>query len=201
VKRFIKYLLRRAGYDCHPISLPPTLRDLNPDVTDDEWAIYPATRPLTMLTLERILANLRAIEHIVQKQVPGDVVECGVWRGGNAMAMAMALLRLSDTSRALWLYDTFQGMTDATDADKSHTGIAAEELLRVATQSEVPECSHILAYASLEDVRNNIATTGYPMSRIWLVEGPVEQTIRALCQNRSRSYGSIQIGRNPHVIN
>jgi predicted O-methyltransferase YrrM len=177
LKRLIKSLLRRAGYELSALSPPPTLREENPDVTDYEWDIYSRTRPFTMLSLQRILANVRAIEHIVQKGIPGDIVECGVWRGGSSMAMALALLRLSDTGRTLWMYDTFQGMTDPTDADKSHGGIDAEELLNAAKEHEAPERSLVLAYASLEDVRNNMRTTGYPMNRIRFVEGSVEQTI------------------------
>jgi O-methyltransferase len=177
LKRLVKLLLRRAGYELSRISVPQTLREQNPDVTDYEWLIYSQTRSLTMLSLERLLANVRAIEYIVQNQIPGDIVECGVWRGGSSMAMALALLRLSDTGRDLWLYDTFQGMTDPTDADKMHNGTGAEQLLAAAKQHEVFERSLMLAYASLEDVRNNMRATGYPMEHIRFVPGPVEQTI------------------------
>jgi predicted O-methyltransferase YrrM len=177
LKRLIKSLLRRVGYELSRIGPVLTLREQNPDVTDEEWIIYSKVQPLTMLSLERFLANLRAIEYIVQNRIPGDIVECGVWRGGSAMAMALALLRLSDTSRTLWMYDTFQGMTDPTDADKSHGGIGAEELLTAAKEHEVRERSLVLAYASLEDVRNNMRATGYPMNRIRFIEGSVEQTI------------------------
>jgi hypothetical protein len=184
VKRLIKSLLRRAGYELSPILPPQTLREQNPDVTDIEWAIYSEIKSLTMLSLERIVANLRAIEHVVQKRIPGDIVECGVWRGGSSMAMAMALLRRSDTDRTLWMYDTFEGMTDPTDADRSYGGIAAEALLVEAKQREVPERSLVLAYASLEDVRHNMGATGYPMSHIQFVKGPVEQTIPGTAPDR-----------------
>jgi O-methyltransferase len=170
-------MLRRAGYQLSPVGLPPALREQNPDVTDYEWSIFSKIQSFTMLSLERFLANVRAIEHITQHGIPGDIVECGVWRGGSSMAMALALLRMSDTSRTLWMYDTFQGMTDPTEADKSRGGIAAEQLLTAARQHEAPEQSLVLAYASLEDVRNNMRATGYPMDRIRFVAGPVEETI------------------------
>ena len=177
MKRLVKSLLRSAGYEISRVTAPETLRDQNPDVTDHEWAIYSQIRPLTMLSLERMLANVRAIEYIVQNQILGDIVECGVWRGGSSMAMALALLRLSDTERTLWMYDTFQGMTDPIDADKMHSGASAEELLIAARKHEAAEQSLVLAYASLEDVRNNMRASGYPMDRIRFVQGPVEQTI------------------------
>lgn len=177
MKRLIKSLLRRAGYQLSPIGPSTTLREQNPDVTDEEWAIYSRVQSFTMLSLERVLANVRAIEYVAQNGIAGDIVECGVWRGGSSMAMALTLLGLQDTSRTLWMYDTFQGMTDPTDADKSYGGMGAEEMLTAAKQHEAPESSLVLAYASLEDVCNNMQSTGYPVNRIRFIQGPVEQTI------------------------
>ncbi|MBV8115340.1 MAG: class I SAM-dependent methyltransferase [Silvibacterium sp.] len=130
-----------------------------------------------MLSVERILANVRAVDHIVRRRIPGDVVERGVWRGGSSMAMAMGLRGRSDTQRTLWMYDTYEGMTDPTDADKVHYGNDAKELMKTARQDEKPENSLILAAASLEVVQNNMRSTGYPVDRIRYVKGPVEETI------------------------
>src|SRR5476651_2062993 len=112
MKRVIKYLLRRAGYQLSPLMPPPASgRAKNPDITDREWLIYSKVKPFTMLSLERILANIRAVDHVVRNQILGDIVECGVWRGGSSMAMALALK--GQSPRTLWLYDTYAGMTDA----------------------------------------------------------------------------------------
>ena len=40
--------------------------------------------------------------------VPGDIVLCGVYRGGLAMALALAQKRFG-THRRIWLFDTFEG--------------------------------------------------------------------------------------------
>jgi O-methyltransferase len=175
MKRIVKSLLRRAGYQLCPVAPPQSLREQNPDITDREWQIYDQVLSFTMLTVERILANIRAVYHIVRNKIPGDIVECGVWRGGSSMAMALALK--GHGPRMLWMYDTYCGMTDASDADLSHSGTSASVLLAAAKQCEVPERSLVLAYASLEDVRANIAASEYPISRIKFVKGPVEQTI------------------------
>ena len=91
--------------------------------------------------------------------------------------MAMGLRGRSDTQRTLWMYDTYEGMTDPTDADKVHYGNDAKELMKTARQDEKPENSLILAAASLEVVQNNMRSTGYPVDRIRYVKGPVEETI------------------------
>jgi len=88
------------------------------------------------------------------------------------MAMALAC---SDKSRAFWMYDTYEGMTAATDADLDSKGAKAAALMQDARRSEVREQSLVLAYASLEDVKANMARTQYPGVRF--VAGPVEQTI------------------------
>ena len=48
---------------------------------------------------------------MIQENLVGDFVECGVWRGG-VMAIALELNRLGVSDRNIWLYDTFTGMTE-----------------------------------------------------------------------------------------
>jgi len=181
LKPSLKILLRRAAHQLSLLFRNHVAREKkrNPDVTEREWEIYNTVKagPLTMLSLERILANIRAVGYVVSNRIPGDIVECGVWRGGSSMAMAMALLEYSDTSRTLWMYDTYAGMTEATDVDMTHWGANAADLLAAAKQHEAPEHSLVLARASLEDVTANMQSTGYPVGRINFVKGPVEQTI------------------------
>jgi len=175
MKRLAKSLLRRVGYQLSPITPPRSPREQHPDITDREWYIYSRVKQFTMLSIERILANIRAVDHIVRYEIPGDIVECGVWRGGSSMAMALALR--DQSPRTLWMYDTYAGMTDATSADISHSGASASALLAAAKQLKADERSLKLGSVSLEEVRANVAATEYPISRVKFVEGPVEQTI------------------------
>jgi O-methyltransferase len=50
-------------------------------------------------------ATWQAVHHVVARGIEGDVVECGVWRGGNSMLMAMALQQAGDLDRTAHLYD------------------------------------------------------------------------------------------------
>ena len=56
---------------------------------------------------KRLAATWRACEDVDKRNVPGDFVECGVWRGGNVM-----VARWASPSRRCWLFDTFTGMTE-----------------------------------------------------------------------------------------
>jgi O-methyltransferase len=143
------------------------------DVTADEREILETVLPYTRTSPERLLASIRAVEHICRAAIPGDIVECGVWRGGNSMAMALALRKQADTSRRLFLYDTFAGMTAATAADVDDRGQRAEAILAGAAKTE----GGAWAIASLEDVKRNMHVTGYPDDHFIFVQGPVEQTL------------------------
>jgi O-methyltransferase len=126
----------------------------------------------TMTSIERVDALRHAVEHIEATSVPGDIVECGVWRGGSMMAVALTLLRVNGLRR-LWLYDTFSGMTSPGVEDRDFQGRAASDWMA----TEDPETSHIWAKSSLAEVREVIAETGYPMGQVEFVVGPVETTI------------------------
>lgn len=131
-------------------------------------------RSYTMTSPQRILALCEAIRYLVRCAVPGDVVECGVWRGGSMMAAARTLLHLGDRSRTLFLYDTFQGMSAPEDRDAQLDGTRAEEIL--AREQRDAE-SRFWCIASRDDVARVVLSTGYPASGVHLVEGKVEDTI------------------------
>ena len=64
----------------------------------------------TMVGLRR-LDNLQAcIERLVAEDVPGDLIETGVWRGGASIFMRGALEAYGDRERTVWVADSFQGL-------------------------------------------------------------------------------------------
>jgi hypothetical protein len=125
-----------------------------------------------MTSRERVLAAIRSVDHVVENDIAGDVVECGVWKGGSMMAMALALLRRGETRRTLYLYDTFAGMPAPTVRDTQFDGQRAADVL-----ARSPRESHVWAVAGLEEVERNLRSTGYPQERTRFVVGPVEETI------------------------
>jgi O-methyltransferase len=72
--------------------------------------------------------NLHLIAELVQRLgrlgIEGDIVECGVYKGGSAAVLGSAMVRLDDERpRKLWLFDSFAGMPPAGEQDGafSHT--------------------------------------------------------------------------------
>jgi len=130
-------------------------------------------RPFTMTTAARVTALCDALSYVLQHHIPGAFVECGVWRGGSSMAAALRLMQLGERSRALYLFDTYAGMTEPDSNDRSRiSGFSAAQILKFA-----PANSKIVARATLDDVRQNMYSTGYPQDFIHLIEGPVERTV------------------------
>src|SRR5690242_7250333 len=73
------------------------------DFDEADIQLIEKVRPFTMTSSELIYTLVRAIEYIIRNDIPGDLVECGVWRGGSMMAAAITLLKLKSTSRHLYL--------------------------------------------------------------------------------------------------
>ena len=64
----------------------------------------------TMLGTRQLDQMQAAITDVVQRQVPGDLLEAGVWRGGMTIFMRAALKALNDTRRIVWVVDSFEGL-------------------------------------------------------------------------------------------
>lgn len=166
-------LFRRMGLQVARIS---SLEERYPiEATDADKAAIRDLRPYTMTSSERLWSLVNAVRYVAAEHVPGDFVECGVWRGGSIMAMAHALRERGITDREIWLYDTFAGMTDPTAKDvEAGTGVTAEEML--ATTS-VGDGNNVWCVAGRSDVEANVRGTGYPFERFHFVEGDVAVTL------------------------
>jgi hypothetical protein len=155
-----------------PFSRKPAVGSDAPDMEPEFRALQERCIPFTMTSSERMYALWQAARHV--RELPGDYVECGVWRGGSSMLAALTFAAGGD-ERALWLYDTFEGMSEPTerDVDVSGTRVADEWARHRA------EDGPILARATLDDVRANMASTGVATERVRYVKGKVEDTIPA----------------------
>ena len=140
------------------------------DFTAEELRIIERVKAYTMTSPERIVSLLRAINYIEESNIEGSIVECGVWKGGSMMA---ALLALKGQTRDIYLYDTFEGMSEPTKEDKSYKNESAKE----AFLNKDDYWKRIECYSTLEEVEHNIYNVGYPKNKINFIQGKVEETI------------------------
>lgn len=166
--RLFVWVNRRFGYEIwnYKGGFPP---DFDAEIVTTIRRV----RRFTTTSAERLAALCQATEHVVRHGIPGDIVECGVWRGGSMMAVADTLRRLGDTLRHLYLFDTFTGMPEPGEQDVSFTGDDARVTWRKLARGDV----NLWCYASRDEVRQNLDRTGYAPDRIHLVPGRVEDTV------------------------
>jgi hypothetical protein len=166
-RRALNRALDRAGLVLVP--KPPDER-LEPEFLE----LYERCAPYTMTSRERMYAVWQAVNHVTRAGIPGDVVECGVWRGGSTMLAALTLAARGDADRRLWLYDTFEGMPEPGPLDGP--GGYGEDPLAEWTRHQAGDHNE-WCYSPLDEVRSNMRATGLPEKRFEFVRGKVEDTI------------------------
>lgn len=65
---------------------------------------------LTMTGSIRMRTLRKMVQTVVEENIPGDLVETGVWRGGSCIYMKLILDAFGDTKRNVWVCDSFQGL-------------------------------------------------------------------------------------------
>lgn len=160
---------RRGRATANEPELPAEL-----DPGDVEIYRYVMENKLTMVGRERLLSTLFACKHVVAAGVAGDFVECGVWRGGNAIVAADVFQR-HDAGRKVWLYDTFAGMTRPTEADVNWLGKRAEGRFERNRREGYNQWN----YASLEDVKANFERAPRRSANTVFQQGDVIEVLAA----------------------
>ena len=144
--------------------------DMEPEFT----ALYERAHAYTLTSVECMYTLYQTVKFISQNNIPGDMVECGIWRGGSSMMIALTLEALGDRSRNIYLYDTYTGMTEPENVDvRSKDGMEQVSRWQAFQRDGYNEWAH----ATLPEVRANMATTGYPENQLHFVVGEVETTI------------------------
>ena len=166
--------VRRAGYDIvrHPAA--PVVPAWPEDVDPAARPVIEAVRPYTLTSPERVFALWQAVRYVAAADIPGAIVECGVWRGGSMMAVAMTLLAMDRADRDLYLFDTFTEMPPPGPRDVDLYGVDARCYHEQAAREGADPAFDYLPYERVQDL---IRQTGYPPERIHFVQGLVEETV------------------------
>ena len=136
--------------------------------------IYTQCNKFTMTSIERMYALYKSVEYIINAKIPGDFVECGVWKGGSTKLIALTLILLNETTRKIYLYDTYSGMPPPTNKDvQISNGIKASDLSKRFNNNKNND---IYCYASLKEVKKNLLSTDYPKKNIFFIKGKLEKT-------------------------
>ncbi|PSB04096.1 TylF/MycF/NovP-related O-methyltransferase [Merismopedia glauca] len=170
--KLAKKTIHKFGFDVVKYHDTSTASLISDGFERDDIEIISRVKPFTHTSPERIHAVCNSVKYIVANQIPGDIVECGVWKGGSMMAAMLTLLSLKDTSRNIYLFDTFEGMTEPDARDVSFLGKEALDLFKGIESS-----NQKWLYSSVEEVKEAVYSTGYDKDKIHFVKGKVEDTL------------------------
>jgi O-methyltransferase len=114
------------------------------------------------------ILRLDNIEHcvtdVLHQNVPGDLVECGVWRGGASIFMRAILKAYQEIQRIVWASDSFQGFPKP--SQRSHPWDAKVNLSRFRQLG-----------VSLEEVKSNFSRYGLLDDRVRFLAGWFKDTL------------------------
>jgi O-methyltransferase len=137
--------------------------------------IYHKCQDYTLTPFKAMYAVYEAASYVAKAGIAGDFVQCGVWKGGSAMIVALTFLQFHSQQRSLFLYDTYEGMPDTGVNDAEYDAGPFHVAMNITTRLRGGHSG--IFYASLEEVRRNMQTTGYSEAHVYLVKGMVEETL------------------------
>ncbi len=120
----------------------------------------------TMIGLQR-LGNIEfCVKEILRNNVPGDLIETGVWRGGASIFMRAILQACGDPNRIVWVADSFEGLPKPDGRYRQDAG------------DRHWKSNHSLGI-SLEQVQANFARYGLLDERVRFLVGWFKDTLPA----------------------
>ena len=106
----------------------------------------------TMIGMQRLTSLQHCVETVLAEDIPGDLIECGVWRGGACILMRAVLAAYGDETRSVWLADSFQGVPRSDPENyQADKGIRAEFAAGILGVSEAEVRANFERYGLLDD--------------------------------------------------
>jgi len=145
------------------------------ELNEDENKIidYVRANNLSMCTTLNLQQTAIACKYIALNKSPGDFVECGVFRGGNAL-IAAKIFDMYKINKKVYLFDTFTGMTKPTKHDLR----TSDKTLMLTKYLSLQQKDYTdWAYASIEEVKENFKKVHLLKDNVVFVKGEVEKTL------------------------
>ena len=102
MKKIIKSIINLTGYEIFKKK-----EELLQHKDKEFEKIIKQTKKKSFLQREGMESLYRQTIHVNKSKLMGDIVECGVWKGGSAALMAKANLLSGNKTRTIHLFDSF----------------------------------------------------------------------------------------------
>jgi O-methyltransferase len=117
----------------------------------DFGLVWPAEAE-TMIGMQRLTSLQECVETVLADDIPGDLIECGVWRGGACILMRAVLAAYGDETRSVWLADSFQGVPREDTANyKADKGIRLDRYASILGVPEAEVRANFQCYGLLDE--------------------------------------------------
>jgi len=125
--------------------------------------------------------GIDALRYVLNNNIEGDLVECGVFQGNFEYIWIQELKKVNQ-ERDIYLYDTFLGLTEPCEYDKTcdtaiHFHRTSDEVINEWNNNKINENTNNWCYASLDFVKNRLKSTNYPENKIHYIVGDVRKTL------------------------
>ena len=174
IKRKFHNLISSSGHSSQKSKNLLNTSVVELDSKDIELINYVLDKKLSMASTQRLVNTIKSCRYVVENNIPGDFVECGVWRGGNGI-LAKKVFEHLYSNKNVWMYDTFEGMTEPTnfDVEAINQLSAQDKFLKSQTETHNEWC-----YSSLEEVQKNCLDAGLDIESFSFLKGDVCETLK-----------------------
>ena len=173
VKKLIKNFLSLFNLKLTKLSdfvvLNRSISELDPLIEDDfKKYIKKLRKILVKLILFQPSQFYKSLKYIIDNKIHGDLVECGVYKGRMIATMIETLSFYGVKDKKIYLYDTFEGMTNNTEFDKH---IFENENKDIKLKKGDNFCD-------IDEVKDNLKNFEYDEDKIVFVKGDVMKTLK-----------------------
>ena len=141
-----------------------------PEIDEENKKLIESIGEHSLTPLIRRWTLIKSLHYINKKKLIGDIVECGIWRGGNLFLAKKIQDKYSkEFKRKFYGFDTFEGMPKPSSKD----GIKINEIYQNFKNRNEPWTK-----ASIEDVKNSTNFFFSEVDDFKFIKGMVEDTLK-----------------------
>jgi len=156
-----------------------------------DWPAYADS----MIGLKRMDNIEFCVNDTIKNNIPGDLIETGVWRGGSVIFMRALLKVAGVTDKIVWVADSFEGLPkpdeDKYAADKGDDHYTYSDVLAISEEQVKynrgkdywPNYANKIKTLTLKDIQSAATKVIQPAQMTWLIVGDrkkIEKSIRDL---------------------
>ena len=144
-------------------------QDNIPEINEENKNFIESIGEYSMTPLVRRWTLIKSVHYVNKNKLVGDIVECGIWRGGNLfLCKKIQDKYYKDINRKFYGFDTFEGMPEPS----VHDGKKINKIYQSLKKKKTPWIK-----VSLEEVKNFTKKLFLNIEDFYYIKGKVENTL------------------------